>query len=76
MDTGITAPTSDKAAVKRVMTQHSSKRVLVAVSSKYGLTQLFEVSPLTSVDMIITDSALDGKEADEIRKLGIELILC
>ena len=58
------------------MTQHSSKRVLVADSSKYGLTQLFEVSPLTSVDMIITDSALDGKEVDEIRKLGIELILC
>ena len=76
VDTGITAPTSDKAAVKRVMTQHSSKRVLVADSSKYGLTQLFEVSLLTSVDMIITDSALDGKEADEIRKLGIELILC
>ena len=76
MDTGITAPTSDKAAVKRIMTQQSSKRVLVADSSKYGLSQLFEVGPLTSVDMIITDDGLDEKAADEIKKQGIELILC
>ena len=76
VDTGITAPTSDKAAVKRIMTQQSSKRVLVADSSKYGLTQLFEVGPLTSVDMIITDDGLDEKAADEIKKQGIELILC
>ncbi|WP_277296975.1 DeoR/GlpR family DNA-binding transcription regulator [Succinatimonas hippei] len=76
IDTGITAPTSDKAAVKRIMTMHSSKKVLVADSSKYGLTQLFEVSPLSCVDMLITDSGLDGKVAEEIRKLGIELILC
>ena len=76
VDTGITAPTSDKAAVKRIMTQQSSKRVLVADSSKYGLSQLFEVGPLTSVDMIITDDGLDEKAADEIKKQGIELILC
>lgn len=76
VDTGITAPTSDKAAVKRIMTQQSSKLVLVADSSKYGLTQLFEVGPLTSVDMIITDDGLDEKAADEIKKQGIELILC
>lgn len=75
-NTGITAPTSDKAAVKRIMTQHSSKKILVADSSKYGLTQLFEVGPLTSVDMIITDKNLDEKAAEEIRKQGIELILC
>ena len=76
IDTGITAPTSDKAAVKRIMTKQSSKKVLVADSSKYGLTQLFEVGALSSVDMIITDDGLDENAAEEIRKQGIELILC
>ena len=76
LDTGITAPTSDKAAVKRTLTKQSSKKVLVADSSKYGLTQLFEVGPISCVDMIITDSNLDNKVAEEIRKIGIELILC
>ena len=76
LDTGITAPTSDKAAVKRTLSEHSSKKVLVADSSKYGLTQLFEVGPISCVDMIITDSNLDPKVAEEIRKIGIELVLC
>lgn len=75
-ETGITAPTSDLAMLKRALTRHSSKKVLVADSSKYGLTQLYEVGPLDSVDLIITDDKHDINAAAEIRRMGIELMLC
>lgn len=74
-DTGITAPTYEKAFVKATLLSQSSKRILVADSSKYGLTQLFEVGPLTSLDMIITDKGLDPAAAEDIRRLGIDLML-
>lgn len=74
--TGITAPTYDKAYIKQTLLKQSSKRILVADSSKYGLTQLFEVGELKELDTIITDKHLDPAAATEIRRLGVELILC
>ncbi|HIV14388.1 MAG TPA: DeoR/GlpR transcriptional regulator [Candidatus Avisuccinivibrio pullicola] len=76
LETGITAPTYEKSFIKSTLLNQSSKRVLVVDSSKYGKTQLFEVGALSSLDMIITDKGLDAGVAEEIRKLGIELILC
>lgn len=76
LETGITAPTYEKAFIKSTFLKQSSRRVLVADSSKYGKTQLFEVGPLTSLHMIITDKGLDSEVADKIRKAGIELVLC
>lgn len=75
-DTGITAPTYEKAFIKSTLLAQSSKRVLVADSSKYGLTQLYEVGALKNLDTIITDKNLDPEAADEIRRLGVELVLC
>ncbi len=76
LETGITAPTAQKANVKSVLLSQSSKRVLVADSSKYGGTQLFEVGPVADLDMIITDSGLDPAVQEEIRKIGVELVVC
>ncbi|MBO8415127.1 MAG: DeoR/GlpR transcriptional regulator [Proteobacteria bacterium] len=76
VQTGITAPTFDKAYMKRTLLHQSGRRVLVADSSKYGVTQLFEVGPLADLDVIITDKGLNAAAAEEIRTQGIELILC
>ena len=76
LDTGITAPTYEKAFIKSALLAQSSKRVLVADSSKYGITQLFEVGALKELDTIITDKHLDVDVAEGIRRLGVEFILC
>lgn len=73
---GITAPTNEKAFIKQTLLHQSSTCVLVADSSKYGLTQLFEVGNLKEVDIIITDKGLDPNITKEIESLGIKLILC
>ena len=72
---GITAPTIEKANLKRDLTQIISKRILVADSSKYGKSQLYEVSPLNAVDIIITDSNLPKVAQEQIKALVVELYL-
>ena len=72
---GITAPTIEKANLKRALTEVSSKRILVADSSKYGKSQLYEVAPLEAVDIIITDKSLSKEVQEQIKALGVELYL-
>ncbi len=72
---GITAPTIEKANLKRDLTQIGSKRILVADSSKYGKSQLYEVAPLNAVDIIITDSNLPKEAQKQIEDLNIKLYL-
>ncbi len=72
---GITAPTIEKANLKRALTEISSKCILVADSSKYGKSQLYEVAPLKNVDIIITDAALPKEIQEQIKALGVELYL-
>ncbi len=72
---GITAPTIEKANLKSDLLKGITKRVLVADSTKYGKSQLFEVGPLQDLDLIITDRGLDPKAQSEIINAGIELIL-
>ncbi len=72
---GITAPTIEKANLKSDLLKGITKRVLVADSTKYGKSQLFEVGPLKDLDLIITDKDLDPKAQAEITGAGIELIL-
>lgn len=72
---GITAPTIEKANLKRDLAHIISHKVLVADSSKYGKSQLYEVAKLREIDTIITDDDLPQDVAANIIKLGVELIL-
>ncbi len=72
---GITAPTSDKANFKSDLIKSGACTVLLADSSKYGKSQLFSVADIKNVDVIITDKNLPESIAEEIRGLGIKLIL-
>ncbi|MCI6863032.1 MAG: DeoR/GlpR family DNA-binding transcription regulator [Anaerobiospirillum succiniciproducens] len=75
LKSGITAPTYEKAYIKSTMLNQAKHKVLLADSSKFGKVQLFEVGKLTDIDTIITDKGLNQTVADEIRSIGIELIL-
>lgn len=73
---GITTPTSEKASLKAALLKQSKIKVLVADSSKYDKSQLYEVCPLTDLDIIITDEALDKEIAQKIIELGVKLYIC
>lgn len=62
---GITAPTEEKAGIKRDLIANAARRVLLADSSKYGAWSLFNIAHLDSLTDIITDRHL----SDETRLL-------
>lgn len=62
---GITAPTEEKAGIKRDLIANAARRVLLADSSKYGAWSLFNIAHLDSLTDIITDCHL----SDETRLL-------
>lgn len=75
LEDGITAPTPDKARVKgSLLSMRSPFKVLVADSSKYGLTQLFEVGRLSDLDLILTDSRLSQDALQAMERAGLKVI--
>ncbi|MCR5083889.1 MAG: DeoR/GlpR family DNA-binding transcription regulator [Succinivibrionaceae bacterium] len=77
LEVGISAPTFEKSAFKRtLLTQSGSRKILLADSSKFGKSQLFEVGPLAGLDMIITDRGLSDQDAASIEALGVEVRRC
>ncbi|BBR58878.1 MULTISPECIES: DeoR/GlpR family DNA-binding transcription regulator [unclassified Klebsiella] len=64
LEKGITAPTEEKAALKRDLIANAQRRVLLADSSKYGAWSLFNIAHLNSLTDIITDAHL----SDDVRR--------
>ncbi|WP_291969926.1 DeoR/GlpR family DNA-binding transcription regulator [Candidatus Symbiopectobacterium sp.] len=75
MEKGITTPTEEKAGVKQDLGMNSSRRVLLADSSKYGAYSLFCVTPLTALTDIVTDSALAPETQQLLHAQPVQLHL-
>ncbi|MGP9746671.1 DeoR/GlpR family DNA-binding transcription regulator [Brachybacterium sp. AOP29-B2-41] len=71
---GFTTPDPDEAAVKTAMVTSADRRVVLADSSKFGITRLITFATLTDVDTLVTD----GPPPPELRALlaeaGVEVI--
>lgn len=72
---GLTEYNIEDAEIKRVLLESARENIVVADSSKFGLTTFTSVAPLTKVDKIITDAAAPADMVDEIRELGVEVAL-
>lgn len=72
LEKGITAPTEEKAALKKALLQNATKRILVADSSKYAKFSLFCAAKLETLTHIITDNALPTDIANALRQKNIE----
>ncbi len=72
---GIFTPDEEKIAVKRAVNEVSSKRVLLADSSKYNKIATFLALPLNCFDSIITDGRLSDATRQEMNARQIEVIL-
>lgn len=71
---GITAPTEEKAALKKDIIVNARNKVLLADSSKYGQWSLFNIDSLASLTHIITDSKLDNDAYLKLSHLTTKLM--
>jgi DeoR/GlpR family transcriptional regulator of sugar metabolism len=72
---GLSTPTMEESRVTKAMVQVARERILVADSSKFGRRSLSRIAALADMHKVITDRALPEAIQQEIRRIGLELIL-
>ncbi len=75
MANGLTTHLVEGAEIVRKMAERSDSTILVADSSKYGKRGFVKVLPLTAVEKVITDKKLAGEAFQELKQMGLEVIL-
>ncbi len=73
LEHGLTTHLVENAEIVRKMCGQSDTRVLVVDSSKFGKKGFVKILPLEEIDILITDTGLDPKEAETIEGLGVEV---
>jgi DeoR family fructose operon transcriptional repressor len=73
---GLTTPNLAEANTNRQMISIAKKVIVVADHSKFGKVTFSQIAPVQVVHTIISDRLLPQEVAQQIRDLGIELILC
>ncbi|GGD69658.1 DeoR family transcriptional regulator [Lacimicrobium alkaliphilum] len=72
---GLSTHYEPEAVFNRVMCQSAEQIIVVTDSSKFGRRSLHSIIPITSIDILVTDTNLDKESQDEIHRLGIDLHL-
>ncbi|MFJ5698918.1 DeoR/GlpR family DNA-binding transcription regulator [Arthrobacter sp. NPDC093139] len=75
VDRGLTTPDPAEAAVKKLMLESARRRVLLADHSKFGCVSNCKHADLADIDLLITDSGLDGRELKAVQAAGVEVEL-
>jgi len=73
---GLTNPLSIDAEILSKMIEVSTEKYLLADSSKFGQVFFKKIKPIISVNKIITDDKIDSKTVDNIKDLGIDILIC
>lgn len=71
---GLTEYNIEDTQIKRMLLRSAREKIIVADSSKFGVTTFASVGPLSEVDKIVTDAAAPPQMVAELRALGIEVI--
>jgi DeoR family transcriptional regulator, fructose operon transcriptional repressor len=72
---GLSTPDSDEAAVKRAMVKAANYVVVVADSSKVGREDFVSFAPISSVDVLITDSEIGAADRAQLTRSGVEVMV-
>jgi DeoR family fructose operon transcriptional repressor len=75
LERGLTTPDTTESAVKRAMIRAARRSVVLADHTKVGQDHLSRFATLDEIDTIITDAAVDGQVADELRAQGPRVLL-
>lgn len=72
---GISDYNIEEAQVRKLAIKRAKVSVLAADYSKFGINAFAMVSPLNTIDIVVSDWKLDGKIISEISELGIEVLI-
>lgn len=72
---GLTSATSPEPAVNALMIERSSERIVVADSSKIGLTSSFQFGSIDEVDLFITDAGASDEQVQELTDGGLGSVI-
>lgn len=68
---GLTSATAPEPVVNALMLERSRQHVIVADSSKVGLTSSFQFGSADEVDLLITDTGATDEQVDELKAFGV-----
>ena len=74
-ENGLTTHMMEATEVVRTMHERSDRTILLADSGKWGQAGFARIIPLGEVDTLVTDSGLPEAARDEIKEMGIELLV-
>lgn len=74
-DRGVTVIQPDEASVLRRMFTQSQRKIVVADSSKVGVSSPARICSMSEVNTVITDSNADERVVDALRRQQVEVIL-
>lgn len=75
LDGGATTANILIAEADRMMVERARKKILVVDSSKIGQAGFVPIRPLSSFDVLITDSNVPADFVDSVRQTGVEVIV-
>ena len=74
VEKGVTDPDLQETEVKQAMIRAAREVILVADSSKWGVTTLAQIAPLRAIHKIVTDDSLPVEAIQAIEAEGVEVI--
>lgn len=75
LENGLTEYNIEDSEIKKVLLKNAREKIIVADSSKFGVTTFNTVGPLEAVDTIVTDADAPQDIVETLRNLGIRVIL-
>jgi DeoR family transcriptional regulator of aga operon len=72
---GATTIEADEAAVFRAMTRRSKQVIVVADSSKVGMTSPAVICPVTDIDILITDDGISDDAAKAFQSSHVQVLI-
>ena len=72
---GAAARHEDEARVNRQIAARARKIVVVTDSSKFKKRAFASISPISDIDILITDSRVDSRLVRDFRALGVEIVI-
>jgi len=73
---GVTETDMREGYVKRAMVEAARRVILVVDHTKFGNVSFFHVVGLDRVQCIVTDVGVDPEDVQQIRQLGVEVVVC
>lgn len=72
---GATTIQADEAAVFRAMTRRAKQVIIVADSSKVGMTSPSVICPVTDIDILITDDGISDEAVQSFRNSDVNVMI-